>query len=129
MTTRILLVDDEPLVLLALGRLLRNRGFEVLTAEDGRGAMDLLERERVDLVLSDVCMPNMDGPALLHAMKAHTPPIDCPVIMLTGYGENSDHVLLALGAVAVVGKPVASAELLTVLERFRRKGATARRTP
>jgi len=115
--TRILLVDDEPLVLLALSRLLRNRGFEVLTANDGSEALETLAREAIDIVLSDVCMPHMDGPRLLEAMRERRPPIECPVIMLTGYGDSSDQSLRDLGAVAVVGKPVASGELLTVLER------------
>lgn len=117
MTSRILLVDDEPLVLLALSRLLRNRGFEVLTADDGIEALETLEREKIDIVLSDVCMPRMDGPRLISAMREHRPPILCPVVMLTGYGDSSDQALRELGALAVVGKPIASGELLNVLER------------
>ncbi len=61
----VLLVDDEPLILSSLRRLLRNQPYDLLLAESGEQALQLLESRPVDLVVSDARMPNMDGAALL----------------------------------------------------------------
>ncbi|MFW3615652.1 response regulator [Billgrantia antri] len=62
---KLLLVDDEPNVLSALSRMLRHEGYELHTAGDGHAALAILEREPIDLVLSDALMPGMDGIELL----------------------------------------------------------------
>jgi two-component system CheB/CheR fusion protein len=110
---RVLVVDDEPLLVRAIVRLLTRAGIEARGAEDGRCALDVLDTGAFDLVLCDVRMPVMDGPALLVALRSrpHAPPL----VFLTGYGDRSDQELLALGALAVYGKPIDGQALLDVV--------------
>jgi CheY-like chemotaxis protein len=117
---RVLLVDDEPLLLTALGRLLKLSGVQVLSANNGAEALGLLQQEHVDLVLSDVRMPVLDGPGLLRALGP-SPPAP-PLVFLTGYGDNGDQELLALGARAVLGKPVPKAQLLVAVTTWAAPG-------
>lgn len=113
---RVLLVDDEPLLRSALGRLLEMYGIQVLLAANGEEALGVLEREAVHLVLSDVRMPILDGPGLLRAIGA-SPPAP-PVVFLTGYGDHGDDELIALGARAVLGKPVSGRRLLDAVHTW-----------
>jgi len=117
---RVLLVDDEPLIISALGRWLRGRGFEVLIAGNGQEALAILARERVDLVVSDVRMPVLDGPGLLRALGP-SPPAP-PLVFLTGYGDHGDDELVAMGARAVLGKPVSGHRLLEVVNTWASRG-------
>ena len=115
----LLLVDDEPLLLRALARLLRIKGFEVHTAENGHEALLRLAERRFDLVLCDVRMPVMDGPTLLQTVRQRQPEPP-PFVFLTGYGDQSDRQLMAIGARAVTSKPIDSAALLDLIHRWRR---------
>jgi len=81
----LLLVDDEPSILSALRRLFRPHGYRVLTAEGGLAALDLLQGEAVDLVISDMRMPGMDGARLLERVR-HVQPHSAR-ILLTGYAD------------------------------------------
>ena len=118
---RVLVVDDEPLLVRAIVRLLTRAGIEAHGAEDGRYALAALDAGTFDLVLCDVRMPVMDGPALLGALRArpHAPPL----VFLTGYGDRSDQELLALGALAVYGKPMDGQALLDVVRSAARGSA------
>ena len=82
---RILLVDDEPAILRALQRLLRRRGYETLTAESGIAALAILESTPVDLIVSDMRMPNMNGAEFLARARTLYP--DTIRILLTGYSD------------------------------------------
>ncbi|MGR2740938.1 HD domain-containing phosphohydrolase [Billgrantia sp. Q4P2] len=79
---RLLLVDDEPNVLSALSRMLRHEGYELHTAADGSAALAILEREPIDLILSDALMPGMDGVELLARVQQQWP--ECLRLLLTG---------------------------------------------
>jgi CheY-like chemotaxis protein len=114
---RILIVDDEPLLVRALERLLTRAGFDTLSAGDGRAALDLLAQNDFALILCDVRMPVLDGVGLLQALGRRGP----PVVMLTGYGDESDQALRDLGAKAVLGKPVTLASLKEVIAEFASK--------
>ncbi len=81
----ILFVDDEPSILAALRRLFRPQGYRVLLAESGAAGLDLLAQESVDLVVSDMRMPEMDGVQFLEAVRRHTP--DALRLLLTGYAD------------------------------------------
>ncbi|MCQ4272046.1 response regulator [Pseudomonas kuykendallii] len=83
--TTVLLVDDEENILSSLRRLLRHQPWRILTATSGAEALAILERETVDLIVSDARMPGMDGAALLSQVREVHP--DCMRIMLTGYAE------------------------------------------
>jgi len=81
----ILCVDDEPNILSALRRLFRSEGFQVKTAVGGAAGLALLETETVDLVISDMRMPEMDGAEFLQKVRERTP--DTVRLLLTGYSE------------------------------------------
>lgn len=115
---RLLVVDDEPLLVRILAHLLGKAGFIVVTALDGRDALQRVQEQRFDLVLSDVMMPVMDGRAFVQALQALPDPP--PVVFLTGYGDHTDPELRALGAREVIGKPASPAVLLEAIARHAR---------
>jgi len=80
---KILLVDDEPLILRVTGGILIKNGFEVLYAHDGNEGREMARRMKVDLILLDLRMPVMDGFKTLTELKAEKITKDIPVIMLT----------------------------------------------
>lgn len=112
---RVLVVDDEPLLVKSLRRVLVREGHEVFTAGDGAQALELLQTVQVDVVLSDVRMPVMDGVTLLRRIRAGLVRA-LPVILLTGYADSSDAELKQVGATAVLGKPVELETLLAALQ-------------
>ena len=84
-TATLLCVDDEPQILNALRRLFRSDGHELLLAPGGEEALELLEKNRVDLILSDMRMPGMSGAELLSEVSRRWPAV--PRILLTGYSD------------------------------------------
>ena len=82
---RILCVDDEPNILSSLRRLFRAQGYQVFTAESGSAGLSLLEIETVDIVISDMRMPEMDGARFLEIVRARWP--DTTRLLLTGYAD------------------------------------------
>ncbi|SFN33670.1 Response regulator c-di-GMP phosphodiesterase, RpfG family, contains REC and HD-GYP domains [Formivibrio citricus] len=81
----LLLVDDEASILSSLRRLFRSEGYRILTAESGAKGLEILEQEKVDLIISDMRMPEMDGAAFLGKVKERWPRI--VRILLTGYAD------------------------------------------
>lgn len=81
----LLFVDDEPSILSSLKRLFRPHGYRILTAEGGEPGLAVLEQERVDLVISDMRMPHMDGARFLEQVRLRHP--DTIRILLTGYAD------------------------------------------
>lgn len=80
---KILVVDDEPDVVRLVEFRLQREGFEILTSGDGRSALDLLEKEKPDLIILDIMMPLMDGMEVLREIRAQRGTSRIPVIMLT----------------------------------------------
>jgi two-component system response regulator HydG len=122
MLGRILIVDDEPTVLDVLTQVLSSSGCEVSPVSSSRSALELLAREPHDIVLSDICMPDMGGFELLHEVRRAHPATD--VLMMTGYGSLDGAVdAMALGASDYLMKPLKPKEVLAriraVLERRR----------
>lgn len=111
--SHILVVDDEQAIRKTLTRYLQRLGHNVDDAEDGLVALNKLENNSFDLVLTDINMPNMDGRELLKVMSIKFP--EMPKIVLTGLDDNED-LLLALksGAYDFLNKPLAN---LSVLQR------------
>jgi len=107
----ILFAEDDPLLLHATADYLDSHGFQTLEAENGLQAWELFERERPDLVLTDLRMPVMDGLQLLVKVVAHSP--DTPVIILSGVGTMADVIeSLRLGAWDYITKPVTEMSVL-----------------
>jgi DNA-binding response OmpR family regulator len=107
---KILTVDDEPRFIRLIEANLRTAGYEVLTAPDGKTAIDIVANQSPDLVLLDVMMPEMDGFLVLDRIREFS---YVPVIMLTAKGEEADRVEgLNRGADDYVVKPFSANELL-----------------
>ncbi|QLK62188.1 two-component system response regulator GlrR [Enterobacteriaceae bacterium Kacie_13] len=101
----LLLVDDDPSLLKLLGMRLTSEGFRVTTAESGAEALRVLHRERIDLVLSDLRMDEMDGMALFAEIQKFQPGM--PVIILTAHGSIPDAVAATQqGVFSFLTKPV-----------------------
>lgn len=89
-TANILLVDDEPNILSALRRVLRPTGFTIHTAESGIAGLEILEQNQINLVISDMRMPNMDGAKFLEHVRQRWP--NTIRILLTGYSDVSSTI-------------------------------------
>ncbi len=113
---RIVVIDDEVNAAAALETLLREDGYEVSRAADGRQGLALLERTEADIVLTDLRMPGMDGLELLGRIKEMRP--QTMVILMTAYGTVKTAVkAMKLGADDYLGKPIDMEELEVVLTR------------
>lgn len=101
---RILVTDDDPAIRDVLTRFLTARGFEVLTAADGREALKILKSDPPDIVLLDIAMPRLNGIEVLRRMQADG--IDVGVIMISGHpDEDAAKKSLQLGAADFIVKP------------------------
>jgi DNA-binding response OmpR family regulator len=111
MTTpsRVLVVDDEPLVCDVLARYLQRDGFEVHTAADGEDAIARFEATHPDLVLLDLMLPRLNGFDVFRAIRSRS---QSPVIMLTARGEVTDRIVgLETGADDYISKPFSPSEV------------------
>ena len=112
----ILVVDDEPMMQTLLERILTRDGYRVLTAGDGAQALEVLARESVSIVISDLQMPVMGGLDLLKIVKKDYPHLG--VIIMTAYGDTyTVKDALLLGADEYITKPFKSFEISMVVER------------
>jgi len=112
---RILVVDDDPALLRLTSQILREAGFEVLTAENGKEAMNQLESIDVDLVLTDLAMPEQDGFDTIKMLQDRRHGVK--IIAMSGRFGDLLHVAKILGAEATLAKPFRPAELLETVRR------------
>jgi DNA-binding response OmpR family regulator len=109
--TRVLVVDDEPALVDAVGYALQSEGFDVETAGDGEAALKVLGEEAVELVVLDVMLPRLSGIEVCRRMREAS---DVPIILLSARDAEVDRVLgLESGADDYVTKPFSMAELLS----------------
>lgn len=125
---RVLVVDDEPETVKYVGANLRARGYDVLTAADGRAALKVFDESVVDLIILDIMMPGPDGFEVCQAIRQQS---DVPIIMLSARGQEKDVVsALDLGADDYLTKPFGVQEMLArvraALRRSARTGVTLR---
>src|ERR1035437_2394364 len=113
----LLIVDDDPTSLKLLRTQLESEGHAVLEAHDGVDALALLERQRVDAVISDVLMPRLDGYRLCHEIRKHTQLYDLPIIIYTStYTAPGDEKLaLDVGADKYLKKPLSVETIIAAL--------------
>ncbi len=112
----ILVVDDEPNYLIILEELLEDEGFEVLTARNGNEALEIAEKSDINLIVTDMQMPGMNGVELLSETKNRWPAI--PVIMVTAFGEVDKAVsAMQAGAFNFLSKPFKNDELIANINK------------
>lgn len=121
MSKTILIVDDEQIIRNVLKRKLeQTTSFEVFTADDGVPALEIFNREKIDLVISDLLMTEMNGIELLRNLKQIRPQV--PVIIITGYGTLDDAIeAIHLGAEDFIKKPFDINEVIETIEKTFRK--------
>ncbi len=119
-SARILVVDDEEPIRLLFKNQLMTVGYECLTAGSGVEALDVLKREIVDIVITDIMMPDMDGIELLSNIKEKHDGAD--IIVMSGYAQDFAYdKIIELGAKDFIQKPVTLDELLVRLKRVLRE--------
>lgn len=113
MSHRILIVDDEPNIVISLEYLMKKEGFEVAVATDGEAALLQAAAFAPDLILLDVMMPKKSGYEVCQALRADPARAAVKIIMLTAKGRDTEVTKgLALGADAYVTKPFSTKELV-----------------
>jgi two-component system, OmpR family, alkaline phosphatase synthesis response regulator PhoP len=118
MPGRVLIVDDEPNIVVSLQFLMKKGGFETSVARDGDEALAEVESFRPDLVLLDVMMPRRDGYEVCQQLRS-TGWTDLKIVMLTAKGREAEATKgLALGADAYVTKPFSTSELVDTVTRL-----------
>ncbi|MBD3298796.1 MAG: response regulator [candidate division Zixibacteria bacterium] len=122
---KILIVDDEPEIVRALGLLLRANGYETVSALDGVQATQLAMKEQPDLILLDICMPGGDGHVVAQRLRESSKSLAIPIIMLTARTSKDDYDKAhAEGVVKYITKPYKPETLLAVI-----KDALGQRSP
>ena len=112
----ILIVDDEPNYLIVLSEILKDEGFEVFTANSGKAGLPIVYSTDLDLVLSDMKMPVMDGIEFLSKIKEFNK--ELPVILVTAYAEIEKAVeAMRLGAFTYLAKPFSNQQLLASINK------------
>lgn len=122
--TKVLVVDDEPSLQTLLTYNLKKSGFDVVSAEDGQQALDIIHEQKIDIVLLDIMLPEKSGVDVTRELRAEKNQI--PIIMLTALDDEIDKVVgLEIGADDYVTKPFSPREVIVrvhaVLRRFSQK--------
>ena len=113
MSTRVLIVDDEPIIVISLEFLLKREGYTVTVARDGEAGLAAIRDQHPDLVVLDVMMPKLDGFAVLQAVRADPQLAATRILMLSAKGREAEqHKGLELGADAYMTKPFSTHELI-----------------
>ncbi|MEB3339380.1 response regulator transcription factor [Okeania sp.] len=116
-TKQLMLVDDDPNLILLVKDYLEFRGYQVTTAENGREALELLEEKIPDLIICDVMMPEMDGYTLVQEIRKNSVTECVPVLFLSAKGQSQDRVKgLNIGADVYIVKPFEPEELVAQVE-------------
>jgi DNA-binding NarL/FixJ family response regulator len=114
---RLLLIDDDPNLILLVKDYLEFRGYEVLTADNGKEALHLLSQNLPDMIICDIMMPEMDGYALIENVRQDQRTSWIPVLFLSARGQSQDRIKgLNLGADVYMVKPFEPEELVAQVE-------------
>ena len=122
MSNTVLVVEDEPNLLMALKYTLEQEGYDTLTAVDGESGLRIAQSRSPDLVILDVMLPSLDGFEVCRILRRQS---NIPILMLTARGEEVDRVVgLELGADDYVTKPFNMRELLARVRNMLRRSST-----
>ena len=115
---KILIIDDEPQIRLMLKKMLEREGFDIIVASDGKEGMKLFEKDPVDLVITDIIMPEKDGIEVILALRKDYP--DVPIFAMSGGGIKPPYGYLKMaklsGAQAIFEKPIKKEALLIAVK-------------
>ncbi len=127
---RLLLIDDDPNLILLVKDYLEFRGYEVVTAENGREALEILEGDIPDMIICDVMMPEMDGYSLVKHVREDPRTSWIPVLFLSAKGQSQDRVKgLNTGADVYMVKPFEPEELVAQVESSLKQAARIAERP
>ncbi|MCC5857983.1 MAG: response regulator [Ectothiorhodospiraceae bacterium] len=119
MAKRILIVDDEPNIVLSLEFLMKKAGYEVATAEDGEQALEAIRERAPDLVLLDVMMPRKDGFQVCQSIREQEAYKDLRIVMLTAKGRDLEQEKgLSLGADDYITKPFSTQDVVNKVRQL-----------
>ncbi len=123
MPKEILIVDDEPSIVVPIQFLMEQQGYSVIIAENGHDALDLIYKYNPDLILLDIMLPGIDGYEVCEIVRLNPKLRDIKIIFLTAKGREVEIAKgLALGADAYITKPFSNADLVakvkTVLDNI-----------
>jgi CheY-like chemotaxis protein len=122
--TTVLIVEDEPLIAMALEAALEDENYRVLTAANGKQGLERLSEEQADVVLLDMMMPVMSGPVMLSAMAAHPNLRGIPVVILSSLPEATIRAKTD-GVAAILQKPYTAKEVLSAITQVLSKTSKA----
>jgi two-component system, OmpR family, alkaline phosphatase synthesis response regulator PhoP len=127
MTQLILVVDDEPKIVRLARDYLEKNNFRVVTANDGQSALSMARREKPDLIILDLMLPNIDGREVCKILRKES---DVPIIMLTALSEEIDQVTgLEIGADDYITKPFSPRALIARVRALLRRTSGGIKTP
>jgi two-component system, OmpR family, alkaline phosphatase synthesis response regulator PhoP len=106
LSTKILIVDDEPDQCGFLELLLQRQGYQVLTAHDGKEGIQQAEAYKPDLIISDICMPGLDGAHMVEALQENPELSKTPILVISAYGSQYLYDAIKAGATDAMRKPI-----------------------
>lgn len=114
--SKVVVVDDEPFILMMIEDKLTKAGIKVITLRESKNAMDVVRKERPDLVILDWMMPEISGIEICKTLKADSELKDIPIFMLTAKGQDADEQLgLQCGVSRYITKPFSPKALLEMV--------------
>lgn len=121
MKKRILIVDDEEVILSGLKEMLEHFSYEILTAASGENALDILASQDVDLIIADINMPRIDGKQIFTAVQEIEP--DTPIIIITGINVDDGRAFAqSHQAYGFLTKPIQLEDIKPLVDRALKKG-------
>jgi DNA-binding response OmpR family regulator len=119
MSKKVLIVDDEPSIIVALQFLMEQNGYETLVAFSGEEAMETIARQHPDLILLDIMLPVVDGFEVCQRVRENSEWKDIRIVLVTALGSEANAAKgLALGADAYITKPFANADLVAKVKEL-----------
>src|SRR2546429_9472460 len=115
----ILIIENEVSNRILIERVLSTRGYYCLSASNGREALEILDRERVDLILTDLSMPVLDGYRTTQLIRSRPALVNVPIVAVTAYALNDENeASLCIGCNEYLTKPFKPRQLLEVVDRL-----------
>jgi DNA-binding response OmpR family regulator len=113
---KVMVIDDEPFILMMIEDKLKSAGLEVLTRRESRGAVDQIRQERPDLIILDWMMPEVSGIDICKELKSDPELAEIPVFMLTAKGQEDDEKIgIRCGVDRYITKPFSPRSLLEIV--------------